>query len=264
MMKPAFSISPANHIYCDLSQEVQTLEMDGADPHALNIKELVITFKKKSFLKMPGKHPGLVNAHARFEELNSHFLALLDHSLQLRDLKRADVLPGKVNTKKFEFLIPLEEGSTKLWKMAITKTYKDIVTEPREKCNITERRFSVIERRHSIVETLGNTKEWKDILARLKDVCDDGSKNNPMKKRVSIVGKTNYKFVQVEYLSVHSRHLKCSLENAIGRGASYVIYWRCRKDYGNDPFKINLTVYDKDVLQVWYVVTMVGIWSPCL
>ena len=27
-------------------------------------------------------------------------------------------------------------------------------------------------------------------------------------------------------------------------------YWRCRQDYGADPFKISLTVYDKDVLQV--------------
>ena len=29
-----------------------------------------------------------------------------------------------------------------------------------------------------------------------------------------------------------------------------MIYWRCRQDYGADPFKISLTVYDKDVLQV--------------
>ena len=27
-------------------------------------------------------------------------------------------------------------------------------------------------------------------------------------------------------------------------------YWRCRQDYGAEPFKISLTIYDKDVLQV--------------
>ena len=104
-MEPTFFISPANHIYCDLSKELSTLDMEGANSHALNIRELVNSFKRKSFLMMPGKHCGLVNAHARFEELNSHFLKILDHSLELRDLKRADVLPGEVKTTKFEFLI---------------------------------------------------------------------------------------------------------------------------------------------------------------
>ena len=113
-------------------------------------------------------------------------------------MKRADVLPGEVNTKKFEFLIPLKEDSAKLWRMAITKTYKDIVTEPREKCNIAERRFSVIERRNSIVETLGNKQEWKEVLEKLKDVFAHGSMNSTKKKRVSIDGKSNYKFVQVK------------------------------------------------------------------
>ena len=142
---------------------------------------------------MPGKHCGLVNAHTRFEELNFHFLKLLDHSLELRDLKRADVLPGEVKTTKFEFLIPIKEDSAKLWRMAITKTYKDIVTEPREKRNLAERRFSVIARRNSIAEGLGNEQERKEALENLVS----GSKHGLNKKRVSIVGKTSYKFVQV-------------------------------------------------------------------
>ena len=29
-----------------------------------------------------------------------------------------------------------------------------------------------------------------------------------------------------------------------------MIHWRCRQDFGEDPFRLNLTVYDKDVLQV--------------
>ena len=120
-------------------------------------------------------------------------MKLLDHSLELRDLNRLDVLPGEIKTTKFEFLIPLKEDSAKLWRMAITKTYKEIVTEPREKRNLTERRFSVIERRNSIAEALGNKQEWKEVLEKLKN----GSKHSLNKKRVSIVGKTSYKFVQV-------------------------------------------------------------------
>ena len=146
---------------------------------------------------MPGKHCGLVNAHTRFEELNFHFLKLLDHSLELRDLKRSDVLPGEVKTSKFEFLIPIKKDSAILWRMAITKTYKDIVTEPKEKRNLAERRLSVIERRNSIAEALGNKQEWKEALAKLKNGLDGGSKHGLNKKRVSIVGKTSSKFVQV-------------------------------------------------------------------
>ena len=82
----------------------------------------------------------------------------------MKDLKRTDVLPGEVNAKKFEFLIPLKEDSAKLWRMAITKGYKDIVTEPKEKCNIAERCFSVSERRNSIVETHSNNQEWREVL----------------------------------------------------------------------------------------------------
>ena len=113
----------------------------------------------------------------------------------MKDLKRTDVLPGEVNAKKFEFLIPLKEDSAKLWRMAITKTYKEIVTEPREKRNLTERRFSVIERRNSIAEALGKKQEWKEVLEKLKNGLDNGSKHGLNKKRVSIVGKTSYKFV---------------------------------------------------------------------
>lgn len=193
-----FSISPANHIYCDLSDELKTLDMEGLDTHTLNIKELITSFKRKSYLMMPGRHTGLVNAHVRFEELNIGFLKLLDHSLELKDMKRADVLPGEVNTKKFEFVIPLKEGSAKLWRKAITKTYKDIVTEPREKLNIKERRFSVIERRGSIVEALGNKQEWMEFLEKLKNGLGDAfMQGNNKKRKISMVGQTQCKFVQV-------------------------------------------------------------------
>ena len=40
-MEPSFFISPAIHIYCDLSKELITLDMEGSDAHALNMRELV-------------------------------------------------------------------------------------------------------------------------------------------------------------------------------------------------------------------------------
>ena len=169
------------------------LDMEMANPHALNLKELLLSFKRRSFLLMPGKHSGLVNAHARFEELNKAFLTLLDHSLELRDLKRTDVLPGEINTRKFEFLVPIREGSAMLWRTAITKTYKEVVAEPKERPPVIERRLSVIERRNSVVEALGHTEEWKEMLEKLKD----GATPTYIKKRVSIVGTTTCKFVQV-------------------------------------------------------------------
>ena len=124
-------------------------------------------------------------------------MKLLDHSLELRDLKRADVLPGEVKTTKLEFLIPIKEDFAKLWRMAISKTYKDIVIEPREKRNLTERRFSVIERMNSIAEALGSKQDWKEVLEKLRNSLDGGSNYGLNKKRVSIVYKTSYTCVQV-------------------------------------------------------------------
>ena len=169
----SFPISPATHIYCDLSAELAILGLAGSDPHASNIKEIITAFKRKSFLLIPDKHSAIINAHARFEQLNVSFLKLLDHSLELKDLKRSDVFPGDFNTKKCEAIIQLREGSAKMWRTAITKAYKHIVTEPREMQG-RERRFSVIQRRNSIVETLGMRKEWRKLMESLVP----GFKNN--------------------------------------------------------------------------------------
>ena len=62
----------------------------------------------------------------------------------------ANVIPGEVNTKKFECVIPLKENTAKLWRAAITKTYNDIVTERKGNGETQERRNSVLERRQSI------------------------------------------------------------------------------------------------------------------
>ena len=78
----------------------------------------------------------------------------MSHSLALKDLKLSEVIPGNINTTKHEILVPLKENTAHLWRIVITKTYKDIITEPRERGDISERRFSVIERRNSVASCL--------------------------------------------------------------------------------------------------------------
>ena len=41
-----------------------------------------------------------------------------------------------------------------------------------------------------------------------------------------------------------------NVKNAIGSGVSYVIYWKCSEDFGQELFKVSLTIYQKDILQV--------------
>ena len=64
------------------------------------------------------------------------------------------------------------------------------MTEPREKPNIKERRFSVIERRGSIVEALGNKQEWMEFLEKLKNGLGDAfMQGNNKKRKISMVGQ---------------------------------------------------------------------------
>ena len=83
--------------------------------------------------------------------------------------------------------------------MAITKTYKDIITEPREKGEIGERRFSVIERRNSVASSLissglrrrnGSVRAPRGVQEQMDNVID-GSKTS------SIIGRSSYKTVKV-------------------------------------------------------------------
>ena len=42
---------------------------------------------------------------------------------------------------------------------------------------------------------------------------------------------------------------------------SYVVFWKCTEAYGAETFKINLTVYDKDLLQVLKMLSNVILFS---
>ena len=74
MEQEAGSQSKTNHSLCDLSEELDDLDLGGGDPHMINMTTLVNAFKRKSFLQMPGKHQGIATAHSRFEQLNASFL----------------------------------------------------------------------------------------------------------------------------------------------------------------------------------------------
>ena len=76
MKEISFHISPADHIYCDYQEQLDTLNMQG-DTHTITIKELVSAFKKKSFYLLPSKHPFLPNAHSRFQGMISAFIQVI-------------------------------------------------------------------------------------------------------------------------------------------------------------------------------------------
>ena len=74
MEQEAGSQTNTDHSLCDLSEELEDLDLGGGDPHMINMTTLVHAFKRKSFLLMPGKHQGIATAHSRFEQLNASFL----------------------------------------------------------------------------------------------------------------------------------------------------------------------------------------------
>ena len=61
--------------------------------------------------------------------LTNNLSQLMEHNLILRGYDPATVVPGNINTEKFECLVHLEENTAKLWKDVIAKTYSDIVVE---------------------------------------------------------------------------------------------------------------------------------------
>ena len=73
----------------------------------------------------------------------------------------SSIIPGQVDTSRYEVLVPLEEGTAHLWRQVVTNTFTDLVREPRgEGRNLSN---SVIERRYSIATSnLLNRQERED------------------------------------------------------------------------------------------------------
>ena len=93
------------------------------------------------------------------------------------------MIPGKVNIQKFEFVIPLEANTAKLWRTVITKAYHDnMFTEPIGNVENKERRNSVLERRKRIASDvqqrnsgLGQTGIYVERLKLISEAYSSGS-----------------------------------------------------------------------------------------
>ena len=54
-----------------------------------------------------------------------------DHCLGPSQSSPSSLVPGQVDTARYEVVVPLREGTAGLWRKVITNTYSDVVTEPR-------------------------------------------------------------------------------------------------------------------------------------
>ena len=105
----------------------------------------------------------------------------------------ADILPGEVNNNKFQFIIPLRDGSAPYWRKSLKQTYPSVIVGA--------------QRRNSMVQ----------VSIIFKHIC------------------------QPEYSPQDAQD---------SRGVKHVVYWKHTNEAGAQPIKVNITVYDNDVLQV--------------
>ena len=131
-------------------------------------------------------------------------------------------------------LIPLGENTAHLWRQVVSNTFSSphVIMEPRT-IGGTSVSNSVIERRNSIATSklvTGEVRVTRREAYRMPEGIAEGAINFDPEKKEKAEG-TNVK-------------------NAIGRGVSYVIYWKCSEDFGQELFKVSLTIYQKDILQV--------------
>ena len=147
------------------------------------------------------------------------------HRLSVSGLSLSSVIPGQLVEARYEVLIPLGENTAHLWRQVVSNTFSSVIMEPRNLDSVSN---SVIERRNSIatsklvtVERQGRREAYK-----IPQGIAQGAINfDPAKQGTNV-------------------------KNAIGKGVSYVIYWKCSEDFGQELFKVSLTIYQKDILQV--------------
>lgn len=143
------------------------------------------------------------------------------------------MIPGQLVEARYEVLIPLGENTAHLWRQVVSNTFSSphVIMEPRNIGGSVSN--SVIERRNSIATSklvTGERGVTRREVYRMPEGIAEGAINfDPGQKEKA--GGTNVK-------------------NAIGKGVSYVIYWKCSEDFGQELFKVSLTIYQKDILQV--------------
>ena len=147
-------------------------------------------------------------------------------------LALSSVIPGQLVEARYEVLIPLGENTAHLWRQVVSNTFSSVIMEPRNLDSVSN---SVIERRNSIATSklvTGERQGRREVYRqyRLPQGIAQGAINfDPAQQGKA--GGTNVK-------------------NAIGKGVSYVIYWKCSEDFGQELFKVSVTIYQKDILQV--------------
>lgn len=157
----------------------------------------------------------------RFQGISSCFLRLLHHRLSVCDKSMASILPGQILEQSYEVLVPLPDNTAHLWRQIIQDTYSKVVMEPRDTDILSN---SVIERRNSIAScTLIRDREPSvkyEVPAGIREI----------KQNFNVAGKNK--------------------RNVAGKSVSFVVFWKCSEDFGEEIFKISLTVYQKGILQV--------------
>ena len=104
---------------------------------------------------------------------------------------------------------------------------------------------SVIERRNSIATS-------SLVTARRRGAAAYTLPAGIAQGRTSLTADTGEegRRVKVGTPSTVLHQLHCLLQDSVGRGVSYVVYWKCSEEFGSELFRVCLTIYQEDLLQV--------------
>ena len=130
---------------------------------------------------------------------SEHRLSLTTTSASL-----SSIIPGQVDTSRYEVLVPLEEGTAHLWRQVVTNTFTDLVREPRgEGRNLSN---SVIERRYSIATSNLLNRQERDVRQRgregrvppgIQEGLQDLIRNNNLEVAPVTTGPIDRKIIEV-------------------------------------------------------------------
>ena len=116
----------------------------------------------------------------------------------------SSIIPGQVDNRRYEVLVPLEEGTAHLWRQVVTNTFSDLVREPREGKNVMSN--SVIERRYSIATSNLLNRQEKDpgqgarkgrVPPGIQEGLQDLMRKNKMEMAPVTTGPIDRKIIEV-------------------------------------------------------------------
>ena len=116
----------------------------------------------------------------------------------------SSIIPGQVDNRRYEVLVPLEEGTAHLWRQVVTNTFSDLVREPREGKNVMSN--SVIERRYSIATSNLLNRQERDpgpgarkgrVPPGIQEGLQDLMRKNKMEMAPVTTGPIDRKIIEV-------------------------------------------------------------------